>query len=129
MACSPELWRSCETFSQSCLPCYTIPMMVSESVILPLPQNVREIERAAQQFAQQYRCECRLEARGHVRLEGGQMCHLQYWHTIGALDQELDLLGLGHSQEPEALIWVAPAGSVELRLSPAKEDQEEAQES
>lgn len=98
-------------------------MLPSESVVLSLPRKVCEIQYAADQFAQQYQCMTRIEIRGHVLLENGQQCLVQDWHTVGALDHELDIIGLGMPGDPdETFSWVAPTGAGELRLSEMDEE-------
>ena len=105
------------------LSCYNRVMCISESVILSLPKKMREIQRAANQFAQQYRCVAKVEIRGHVQLESGQQYCILAWHTVAELDYELDLLGLGKPGD-EAFFWVAPTGAGELRLSELERENE-----
>lgn len=98
-------------------------MLTSESVVLSLPRKVCEIQDAADQFVQQYQCIPMIEIRGHVQLENGQQCFIQDWHTVGSLDHELDIIGLGMPGDPiDALSWVAPTGPGEFRLSEMEEE-------
>jgi hypothetical protein len=112
-----------QLLAQASYLCYNEAMLIEERVVLPLPLSIKDIQLAADQFAEQYACITWLELRGQVLLENGQSCFIQDWHTIGQLDADLELFGLGMpGDSDESLCWVAATAAAELRLSPMEEE-------
>ena len=80
---------------------------------------------AAVLFVQQYGREVRIEVRGQVQGKGQQVHVFREWVEVGALDMELDLLGLNDpeyaaaddGEEEDGLRWVVSTGPGEYRLS------------
>ncbi len=79
---------------------------MSESFIFSLPPTMRDIRTAADAFAAQYRGTVRISFRGRVLHDGGAQGIIAEWHRVGALDYELDLLGLGEGEDEDKLLWV-----------------------
>ncbi|GHO60807.1 hypothetical protein KSB_92820 [Ktedonobacter robiniae] len=101
-------------------------MRVSESVVLPLPRRVQMMVLAALLFVQQYGVGVKIEMRGQAQGKGQRVHVLREWGEVGALDMELDLLGLkdpeyaageNYDEEEDGLRWVNPTGPGEYRLS------------
>ena len=101
-------------------------MRVSESVVLPLPRRMGVIVLAALLFTEQYGVGVKIEVRGQVQGKRQQVHVLREWVEVGALDMELDLLGLNdpeyaagenYDEEEDGLRWVNPTGPGEYRLS------------
>ena len=90
-----------------------------EVVVLPFPQRIEELEQAAAAFAAQYQVVVWLEVRGHVSLSGNQCCLLAAWFHIQVFDHDLGIVGLGDTEDEDALLWVRLTGPGEVRLSPA----------
>ncbi|MBV9258704.1 MAG: hypothetical protein JO215_11870, partial [Ktedonobacteraceae bacterium] len=59
------------------------------------------IQEAARHFGEQYQRVPWIEARGQVQLEQGERCVMREWQTVGMLDLELGLLGLGTPGDDE----------------------------
>jgi hypothetical protein len=94
-------------------------MHVHETVILPLPRRVQEIRAAAALYGEQYHVRVQIQVRGHVQCEHGIQYEIPRWHTLGDVDPELDLLGLGEpGADWDQLVWVIPSGPGEIRFSP-----------
>jgi hypothetical protein len=93
-------------------------VIVKETVILPLPDRIRDISAAAYYFEAQYRCKARTEIKGFVQMETGALYHMKQWRTIIAKDFEYGMIGLGHDGDDErTLLWVIPWGPGKMRLS------------
>lgn len=50
------------------------------------------------------RCRVRIAFRGRVLRSGGVQGVIADWHSVGALDYELDLLGLGEDENEDKLL-------------------------
>jgi hypothetical protein len=70
-------------------------MHIEESVILPLPQQMKRLSEAARHFAEQYDCVTHIMVRGSLLRCNGRISHVDTWQTIARLDDDLDLLGIG----------------------------------
>jgi hypothetical protein len=100
------------------------PMIVEEIVILPLPTRVAEIRYAAARYEQQHQVRVLLQVQGHVTREHGGPYAIRHWQTVGDMDLDLDLIGLGVvGADWEQLAWVIPSGPGKLRLSPLSDEE------
>lgn len=101
-------------------------MIVEEIVLLPLPSRVAEIRAAAAYYEQQYHVKALLQVQGHVTREHEGPYAILCWHTVGDVDLDLDLIGLGAvGADWEQLAWVIPCGPAILRLSPLLEEDDD----
>ncbi len=98
-------------------------MIDDEVIILSLPSDVITINRAAEEYLDQYGVIAQLAVRGTVRLDDGQLATIPTWRTIAQVDRELGLIGIGDFGEAdEELLWAVPLGLGELRVAALEEE-------